>query len=113
MDNNRFGIAGRIAAQFQASELTPLMALTGLLLGLFAVLITPKEEEPQIDVTFANVFVPFPSASVAEVESLVATPAEQVMSELAGVDDVYSMSRPGMAINATMDDMLMTDPPPA
>ena len=98
MDNNRFGIAGRIAAQFQASELTPLMALTGLLLGLFAVLITPKEEEPQIDVTFANVFVPFPGASVAEVESLVATPAEQVMSELAGVDDVYSMSRPGMAI---------------
>ncbi|MDF1821435.1 MAG: efflux RND transporter permease subunit [Alcanivoracaceae bacterium] len=94
----RFGISGRIAALFQSSELTPLLALTGLLLGLFAVLVTPKEEEPQIDVTFANVFVPYPGASVAEVESLVASPAEQVMSELAGVDHVFSVSRPGMAV---------------
>ncbi|MCK5874676.1 MAG: efflux RND transporter permease subunit [Alcanivoracaceae bacterium] len=92
------GISGRIAALFQSSELTPLLALTGLLLGLFAVIITPKEEEPQIDVTFANVFIPFPGADVGEVESLVATPAEQVMSELAGVEHVYSLSRPGMAV---------------
>ncbi|MCC1495535.1 efflux RND transporter permease subunit [Alcanivorax sp. 1008] len=98
MSDTRMGISGRVAAIFQSSELTPLLALAGLLLGLFAVIITPKEEEPQIDVTFANVFIPFPGASVAEVESLVATPAEQVMSELAGVEHVYSMSRPGMAV---------------
>ena len=98
MSDARMGISGRIAALFQSSELTPLLALAGLLLGLFAVIITPKEEEPQIDVTFANVFIPFPGADVAEVESLVATPAEQVMSELAGVEHVYSMSRPGMAV---------------
>lgn len=98
MSGAPMGISGRIAALFQSSELTPLLALTGLLLGLFAVMITPKEEEPQIDVTFANVFIPFPGADVGEVESLVATPAEQVMSELAGVEHVYSLSRPGMAV---------------
>jgi hypothetical protein len=46
----------------------------GLLLGLFAVLVTPREEEPQINVTFANVFIPFPGASAREVEHLVTTP---------------------------------------
>ena len=56
----RLGISGRIASSFQNNQLTPLIALTALLLGLFAVFITPREEEPQIDVTFANVFVPFP-----------------------------------------------------
>ena len=66
-------------------------------MGLFAVLITPKEEEPQIDVTFANVFVGFPGASAREVESLVSTPAEQVLSEIEGVEHVYSISRPGMS----------------
>ncbi len=56
----------------------------GLLLGLFAVLVTPKEEEPQIDVTFADVYIPFPGATPAEVESLVTTPAEQVVSQIKG-----------------------------
>ena len=54
------GISGRIAAYFQGSQLTPLIALVLFLLGLFAVLVTPKEEEPQINVTMANVLVPFP-----------------------------------------------------
>jgi multidrug efflux pump subunit AcrB len=92
------GPSGRIARFFQASQLTPLLALVLLLLGLFAVLVTPKEEEPQIDVTMANVFVPFPGASARDVESLVAGPAEQVLSRIAGIDHVYSVSRPGMAI---------------
>ena len=74
------GISGRIAAYFLHSRLTPLIALVLLLLGLFAVLITPKEEEPQIDVTMANVFIPFPGASVRDVETLVAGPAEQVFT---------------------------------
>jgi multidrug efflux pump subunit AcrB len=92
------GISGRIAAYFQSSQLTPLLALVLFLLGAFAVLITPKEEEPQINVTMANVFIPFPGASVRDVESLVASPAEQVVSRIAGIDHVYSVSRPGMAI---------------
>lgn len=98
MTEGKMGISGRVARRFQDSELTPLLALAGLLLGLFAIIITPKEEEPQIDVTFANVFVPFPGASAREVEGLVATPAEQIFSELAGVEHVYSVSRPGMAV---------------
>ena len=92
------GISGRIASFFQSSQLTPLIALVLFLLGLFAVLVTPREEEPQINVTMANVFVPFPGASVRDVESLVATPAEQVISRISGIDHVYSVSKPGMAV---------------
>lgn len=92
------GISGRIARAFQTSEITPLLALVGVLMGLFAILVTPKEEEPQIDVTMANVMIPFAGATPVEVEHLVAIPAEQVMSEIEGVEHVYSVSRPGMAI---------------
>lgn len=91
------GISGRIAKAFLTTEITPLLALTGLLLGIFAVLITPREEEPQINVTFANVFIPFPGASAEEVEALVTTPAEQIVSEIKGVEHIYSTSAPGMA----------------
>ena len=94
----RFGLSGRLAAAFQANPLTPILALLGLLLGLVAVLITPREEEPQIDVTMANVFVPFPGASARDVEQLLSTPLEQKLSEIEGVKHVYSTSRPGMAV---------------
>ena len=92
------GFSGSIAKKFLHSEITPLLALVGFLLGVFAVLITPREEEPQIDVTFANVFIPFPGASAKEVEQVVATPAEQVLSEISGIEHVYSVSKPGMAV---------------
>jgi multidrug efflux pump subunit AcrB len=92
------GFSGRIATAFQANPLTPILALAALLLGLVAVLITPREEEPQIDVTMANVFVPFPGASSRDVEDLVALPLGQVLLEIEGVKHVYSVSRPGMAV---------------
>jgi multidrug efflux pump subunit AcrB len=92
------GLSGRIARRFLENQLTPLLALAALLLGVFAVLVTPREEEPQIDVTFANVFVPFPGASAQQVESLVATPMEQVLGEIAGVEHITSVSRPGVAV---------------
>ncbi len=92
------GVSGRIATYFQNSQLTPLIALVAFLLGLFAVMVTPREEEPQINVTMANVFIPFPGASSKDVESLVATPAEQVLSQMTGVEHVFSVSRPGMAV---------------
>ena len=56
------GMSGRIARYFLEAHITPLLALVTLLLGVFAVLVTPREEEPQINVTMANVFVPFPGA---------------------------------------------------
>ena len=96
--NSRMGVSGRIAAFFQTARITPLLALAGLLLGAFAVVVTPREEEPQINVTMANVLVPFPGASVADVEQMVAVPAEQVLSQMTGVEHVASLSRPGMAI---------------
>ena len=61
----RLGLSGRIARRFVDTEITPLLALLGLLLGLFAILVTPREEEPQINVTFANVFIPFPGATAS------------------------------------------------
>ena len=95
---SKLGFSGSIAARFQATQITPLLALVGLLMGVFAVLVTPREEEPQINVTFANVFIPFPGASAREVESLVASPAEQVLDEIDGIEHVYSTSMPGMAV---------------
>ncbi len=98
MSEPRFGISGRLAKSFQANPLTPILAVAGLLLGLFATLVTPREEEPQIDVTMANVIVPFAGAPAADVENLVSYPLEQVLSEIDGVKHVYSVSRPGMAL---------------
>jgi multidrug efflux pump subunit AcrB len=96
-DTPSLGISGRIARAFLTTEITPLLAITGLLLGIFAVMITPREEEPQINVTFANVFIPYAGASAAEVEALVTTPAEHIVSEIEGVEHVYSASSPGMS----------------
>jgi multidrug efflux pump subunit AcrB len=98
MPDHRLGFSGRVAQQFLTNQLTPLLALAGLLLGLFAVLVTPREEEPQIDVTMANVIVPFPGASAAEVESLITEPMEQVLAEISDVKHLYSVSRPGAAV---------------
>jgi multidrug efflux pump subunit AcrB len=92
------GVSGRIARCFASSQMTPLLALVALLMGIFATLVTPREEEPQIDVTMADVFIAFPGASVQDVENLVATPAEQVLSRMSGVEHVYSVSQPGMAV---------------
>ncbi len=94
----KLGISGRLTRQFQDTQITPLLALIGFLLGLFAIFITPREEEPQIDVTFANIFIAYPGASAGEVERLISTPAEQIISEISGMDHVYSVSRPGLAI---------------
>jgi len=92
------GASGRIARFFIDSRLTPLVALLALLLGAFAVAVTPREEEPQINVTMANVLIPFPGASAKDVETLVAIPAEQVIAQMHGLDHVYSVSKPGIAI---------------
>jgi multidrug efflux pump subunit AcrB len=98
MSEPKLGISGGIAKKFLTTEITPLLAMVGLLLGMFAVMVTPREEDPQINVTFANVFVPFPGASAEQVESLVSTPAEQVLSEIEGLEHIYSTAMPGMAV---------------
>jgi multidrug efflux pump subunit AcrB len=98
MSEEKLGLSGRVARNFLLTEITPLLAVVGLLMGVFAIIVTPREEEPQINVTFANVFIPFPGASASEVEQLVSTPAEQVLSEISGIKHIYSTSMPGMSV---------------
>jgi multidrug efflux pump subunit AcrB len=92
------GVAGRLARSFQSNALTPLLALVALLLGLFAVLVTPREEEPQINVTMANVLIPFPGASSADVQAMVAKPAEAALGQISGIEHTFSVARPGVAV---------------
>ena len=94
----KLGFSGSVARAFQSNAITPLLALVALLLGLFAVLVTPREEEPQINVTMANVIIPFPGASSADVEKMVAAPAEHVLSQIQGIEHSYSVARPGVAV---------------
>jgi len=91
-------IAGAIAGQFINSKLTPLFILFSLLLGGFAILRTPREEEPQIVAPMLDVFVQMPGASAAEVEQRASIPMERLLREVPGVEYVYSISRPGMSM---------------
>lgn len=94
----KLGFSGSVARMFQSNAITPLLALVALLLGMFAVMVTPREEEPQINVTMANVLIPFPGASSADVEKMVAAPAEHVLSQIQGIEHTYSVARPGVAV---------------
>ena len=96
--NKPLGISGRTAAFFQSAQITPLLALLALLLGLFAILVTPREEEPQINVTMANVLIPFPGATAKNVEEMVSIPAEQVLSQIAGIEHIMSVSQTGLSV---------------
>jgi multidrug efflux pump subunit AcrB len=98
VESTPLGLSGRIARAFLTTQITPLLALLGLLMGLFAVLVTPTEEEPQINVTMANVMIAFPGASSDDVHNLVTVPAEQVLSQITGIEHVFSVTRPGLAI---------------
>lgn len=95
---HHLGISGRLASYFERARITPLLALVAFLLGVFALIVTPREEDPQIDVTMADVMIPWPGASAQDVEAMVAAPAEQVLSQMQGVDHVMSVSRTGMAL---------------
>ncbi len=94
----RIGIAGRIASAFINSKLTPLIIIASLMLGVMAVLKTPREEEPQIIVPMMDVMVTMPGASSKEVEQRVTTPMEKLLWEIPGVEYVYSTSSPGQSI---------------
>ena len=89
------GISGKIARAFIKSKLTPLLVIAALLLGVFAVIVTPREEEPQIVVPMIDVFVSYPGASPKEVEERVTIPMEKLLWEIKGVEYVYSIVKPG------------------
>ena len=90
------GISGKIAKAFIQSKLTPLIILASIILGIFAVVVTPREEEPQIIVPMADVFVQAPGLSAHEVEARVTRPMEKLLWEIKGVEYVYSIVKPGM-----------------
>jgi multidrug efflux pump subunit AcrB len=92
------GLAGRMAAAFIESKLTPLFLIASLALGLLSVIALPREEEPQIIVPMIDVMVQMPGASPAEVEQRVTRPMEKLLWEIPGVEYVYSTSSPGMSM---------------
>jgi multidrug efflux pump subunit AcrB len=94
-DPKKYGFAGRMASLFIDSKLTPIIVAASLLLGLFAILVLPREEEPQIKVPMIDVMVAMPGASAREVESRVSRPLEKLLWEIPGVEYLYSTAMPG------------------
>ena len=94
----RGGVAGPIARTFVDSKLTPLFIITSVLLGLIAILVLPREEEPQIKVPMVDVAIAMPGAAAEEVESRVSAPVERLLWEIPGVEYVYSTSQPGRSL---------------
>src|SRR5574338_140908 len=92
------GLAGKFARVFIDSKLTPLIIAASILLGLGAVILLPREEEPQIIVPMIDVFVEMPGASAKEVEERVTKPMEKLLWEVPGVEYVYSTSSSGSSM---------------
>jgi len=92
------GMAGKLAAAFIHSKLTPLLIVASLLLGVLATVALPREEEPQIIVPMIDVFVDLPGASPAEVEQRITRPLEKLLWEVPGLEYLYSTSSPGRAM---------------
>ncbi len=96
--DRRHGFIGRITSYFVDSKLTPIIILATILLGIFAVLNTPSEEEPQIVVPLIDVFVEMPGATAKEIENRVIYPMEKLLWEIPGVEYVYSTAMNGRAL---------------
>ncbi len=92
------GLAGRVAQAFLNSKLTPLVIVASLALGVFAVAIIPREEDPQILVPMLDIVTAMPGASPAEVEERVTLPIEKLVHQISGVEYVYSTSSPGQSL---------------
>lgn len=92
------GLAGRLAQAFLNSKLTPLIIIGSLALGVFAVAIIPREEDPQILVPMLDIATAMPGASPAEVEERVTLPIEKLVHQISGVEYVYSTSSPGQSL---------------
>ena len=92
------GFAGKIASVFLQSKLTILLMVIFMIIGVYSSYLIPREEEPQIEVPIADIFVGYPGATPSEIESKVAKPLEKIVSNLPGVEYVYSTSMNGKAM---------------
>lgn len=91
-------LSSRIVARFLSGPLRILFMVVALVAGAVAILLTPREEEPQIVVPLADVFVSAPGLSAEQVERQVSTPLQELLYQFDGVEDVYSMSKKGRSI---------------
>jgi len=96
--NGRLNIAGRLGQMAMGSYITPIASLLIFLIGLVALIITPREENPQIDVPAANVFVSMPGATPEQALNLIVRPLEMVLREMPGVDHSYGMADESMGM---------------
>ena len=96
--SSHLGIAGRVAQSFIDSKLTLLIVIASLLLGVFAVVMLPREEEPQIKVPMVDVLVSMPGFHAKEVEERAARPMEKLLWEIPGVEYIYSTSSEGQSM---------------
>ncbi|MBT7443708.1 MAG: efflux RND transporter permease subunit, partial [Methylococcales bacterium] len=92
------GIAGSVAKGFITSPLSPLLFFAMLALGMMGLVLTPRQEDPQISVPMVDIQVMYPGASAEQVASLAIEPLERIVSEIPSVDHVYSASQQGMGI---------------
>lgn len=97
MNDHKIGLSGKIAKAFIDSKLTPLLVVAILLLGTFAIINTPREEDPQISVPMMDIAIPYPGHSAEVVENQIAKVMEKKLWEIDGIEYVYSTSVPGMA----------------
>src|SRR5262245_31613623 len=92
------GLSGNISNLFIKSKLTILLMVAFLLIGGYSTMLIPKEEEPQIDVPIADIYIGFPGAEPKEVESKLTAPLEKIVSNVKGVEYVHSTSMQGQAM---------------
>ncbi|OQY30346.1 MAG: multidrug transporter AcrB [Candidatus Cloacimonetes bacterium 4572_55] len=92
------GFSGKVAEAFINSKLSPLLLVAFLAIGAYSVYLTPSEEEPQINVPIADIFIGYPGGSAKEVESRVIQPLEKIITNIQGVEYVYSTAMPGQAM---------------
>ncbi|TVR11751.1 MAG: efflux RND transporter permease subunit [Planctomycetota bacterium] len=93
------GLAGTIARSFVTNKLTPLLVVISLMIGVWATLSLPREEEPQIQVPMIDIHVSMSGASADEVAQRVVRPLERILWEVAGVEYIYSTASPGRALS--------------
>lgn len=92
------GLAGWTAKSFITSPITPMLIVIFILMGLTGIAFTPRQEDPQISVPMADIFVQYPGASAEQVAALVAKPLERIMSEMDGVKHVYAAAQRDSAL---------------
>ncbi|WP_428540325.1 efflux RND transporter permease subunit [Profundibacter sp.] len=104
MKQPKLGLAGNLARMFINSPLSPLLLFASLALGIMGLILTPRQEDPQISVPMVDIFFSYHGASANQVASLATDPLERLMSEIQGVDHVYSVSnRDGAMVTVQFD----------